>query len=136
MRCPILIGREGPVSLMADAVRLLRGHAGGGALVVVGEAGVGKTRLAEYLSDAAARAGIGTIHGRALPEGVGGPLRPVAEMLLDLTRDRAAPPDPGPHGNKRCGALRRVLSRPRRIARYSPHYARGDESTARIGYRL
>ena len=25
---------------------------------------------------------------------------------------------------------------PRRIARYSPHYAHGDESTARIGYRL
>ena len=76
MRCPILIGREGPVSLMADAVRRLRGQAGG-ALVVVGEAG------------------IGTVHGRALPEGVGGPLRPVAEMLLELTRDRAAPADAG-----------------------------------------
>jgi hypothetical protein len=25
---------------------------------------------------------------------------------------------------------------PRRIARYSPHYAHGDESTVRIGYRL
>ena len=80
---------------MADAVRRLRGQAGGGALVVVGEAGVGKTRLAEYLSDAAARAGIGTVHGRALPEGIGGPLRPIAEMLLDLTRDRAAPADAG-----------------------------------------
>ncbi len=80
---------------MADAVRRLRGQAGGGALVVVGEAGVGKTRLAEYLSDAADRAGIGTVHGRALPEGVGGPLRPIAEMLLDLARDRAAPSDAG-----------------------------------------
>ena len=80
---------------MADAARRLRGQAGGGALVVVGEAGVGKTRLAEYLSDAAARAGIATVHGRALPEGVGGPQRPVAEMLLDLTRDLAAPADAG-----------------------------------------
>ena len=95
MRCPILIGREGPVSLIAGAVRRLRGDAGGGALVVVGEAGVGKTRLAEYLSDAAARAGIEAVHGRALPEGVGGWLRPVAEMLLDLARDRAAPADAG-----------------------------------------
>jgi hypothetical protein len=34
------------------------------------------------------------------------------------------------------GALHRVLSRPRRIARYSPHYAHGDESTVGIGYRL
>jgi len=80
---------------MADAVRRLRGQAGGGALVVVGEAGVGKTRLAEYLSDAAAKADVRVVHGRALPEGVGGPLRPVAEMLLDLTRDRAAPADAG-----------------------------------------
>jgi len=95
VRCPILIGREGPVSLIAGAVRRLRGDAGGGALVVVGEAGVGKTRLAEYLSDAAARAGIEAVHGRALPEGVGGWLRPVAEMLLELTRDRAAPADAG-----------------------------------------
>ena len=95
MRCPILVGREGPVSLITDAVRRLRGQAGGGALVVVGEAGVGKTRLAEYLSDAAAKADVRAVHGRALPEGVGGPLRPVAEMLLELTRDRAAPADAG-----------------------------------------
>jgi len=80
---------------MADAVLRLRGQAGGGALVVVGEAGVGKTRLAEYLSDAAAKADVRAVHGRALPEGVGGPLRPVAEMLLELTRDRAAPVDAG-----------------------------------------
>src|ERR1700683_3171762 len=78
---------------MADAVRRLRGEAGGGALVVVGEAGVGKTRLAEYLSDAAAKAGVRAVRGRALPEAVGGWLRPVAEVLLELTRDRPAPGD-------------------------------------------
>ena len=80
---------------MAGAVRRLRGDSGGGALVVVGEAGVGKTRLAEYLSDAAARAAITAVHGRALPEGVSGPLGPVAEVLLDLARDRPAPQDAG-----------------------------------------
>jgi DNA-binding CsgD family transcriptional regulator len=74
-------------------VRRLRGDAGGGAVLVVGEAGVGKTRLAEYLSDAAAKAGVRVVHGRALPEGVGGWLRPVAEVLLELTRDRPAPGD-------------------------------------------
>ncbi len=78
---------------MADAVRRLRGDTGGGALVVVGEAGIGKTRLAEYLSDASARAGIRAVHGRALPDGLGGSLRPVAEVLLELTRDRPAPGD-------------------------------------------
>jgi len=60
---------------------------------MVGEAGVGKTRLAEYLSDAAVKAGIRAVCGRALPEERGSPLRPVAEMLLELTRDRPAPGD-------------------------------------------
>ena len=64
-------------------------------LVVVGEAGVGKTRLAEYLDDAAAQAGTRVVHGRALPERLGGSLRPVAEMLLELTRNRPAPGDAG-----------------------------------------
>ena len=95
MRCPILIGRDRPVSLIAAAVGRLRGDASGGALVVAGEAGVGKTRLAEYLTDAAAEAGIRAVHGRALPEGIGSSLRPVAEMLLELTRDCPAPGDAG-----------------------------------------
>ncbi|MGD0605108.1 MAG: AAA family ATPase [Streptosporangiaceae bacterium] len=95
MRCPILVGREGPASVLADAVCRLRGDRGGEALVVVGEAGVGKTRLAEYLDDAAAQAGIRVVHGRALPEGLGGSLRPVAEILLELTRNR---PPPGAAG--------------------------------------
>ena len=92
VRCPILVGREGPVSLIADAVRRLR-SGNGAALVVVGEAGVGKTRLAEYLGDAATTAGLDLVHGRALPEGLGGSLRPIAEMLLELTRDRTVPGD-------------------------------------------
>lgn len=93
MRCPILVGREGPASVLADAICRLRGDRGGEALVVVGEAGVGKTRLAEYLDDAAAQAGIRVVHGRALPEGLGGSLRPVAEILLELTRNRPPPGD-------------------------------------------
>ena len=36
----------------------------------------------------------------------------------------------------RQGALHRVLECPRRIARYSPRYARGGDCMARIGYRL
>ncbi len=80
------------MSLIADAIRRLR-SGNGAALVVVGEAGVGKTRLAEYLGDAAVAAGLGVVHGRALPEGLGGSLRPVAEMLLELTRDRTVPGD-------------------------------------------
>ena len=90
MRCPIIVGREEPVSVLADAVRRLRADARGGVLVV-GEAGVGKTRLAEHTQEIAVRAGITTVIGRALPEAGGSPLRPFAEVLLELTRDRPAP---------------------------------------------
>jgi hypothetical protein len=93
VRCPIMIGREGPVSLIADAIRRLRADAHDGALIVLGEAGIGKTRLAEHISEVAAKAGVAAIAGRALPDAAGGPLRPVAEILLELTRDRPVPED-------------------------------------------
>jgi hypothetical protein len=93
VRCPIIVGREGLLSLLASAVRRLRAERRGGALVLVGEAGVGKTRLAEHAREAAGKAGIVTVTGRALPEAADGSLRPVAEALLALTRDRPAPED-------------------------------------------
>ena len=93
MRCPIIVGREGLLSLLASSVRRLRAEGRGGALVLVGEAGVGKTRLAEHAREAAGKAGIVTVTGRALPEAADGSLRPVAEALLALTRDRPAPED-------------------------------------------
>jgi DNA-binding CsgD family transcriptional regulator len=95
VRCPILVGREGPVAAIDGAVRRLREEARGGALVVVGEAGIGKTRMAEHMGAAAAGAGMTAVKGRALPEAVSGSLRPVAEALLELIRDRPAPEDPG-----------------------------------------
>ena len=79
------------MSVLADAVRRLRADARGGVLVVVGEAGVGKTRLAEHTQEIAVRAGITAVIGRALPEAGGSLLRPFAEALLELTRDRPAP---------------------------------------------
>ena len=93
MRCPIIVGREGLLSLLASAVRRLRAEGRGGALVLVGEAGVGKSRLAEHAREAAGKAGIVTVTGRALPEAADGSLRPLAEALLALTRDRPAPED-------------------------------------------
>ncbi len=51
------------------------------------------TRLAEHLAEQAAGAGLAALTGRALPEEGGGPLRPLAEALLQLTRGRPAPRD-------------------------------------------
>jgi predicted ATPase len=91
VRCPILIGREEPAALLAAAVRRLSGPRRGAALVLAGEAGIGKSRLAGHMSAAADRAGIRVVTGRALPGGIGGILAPVAELVLEVTRDRPAP---------------------------------------------
>ena len=93
MRCPILIGRQEPAALIAAAVRRLRGPGRGSALVIAGEAGIGKSRLAEHMSASAARAGVRVAVGRAVPAGLGGPLGPVAEVILDVTRGRPVPAD-------------------------------------------
>jgi class 3 adenylate cyclase len=54
--CPVLIGRQQELSLLEDA--LLEAHRGSGRFVVLaGEAGMGKTRLAEELQQRAKRAG-------------------------------------------------------------------------------
>ena len=93
MRCPILVGRQEQAAVIDDAVRGLRQHGRPGALVVTGEAGVGKTRLCEYLRDEAARAGLRPVTGRALPGALGSALRPIAEVILEMTRGRAVPDD-------------------------------------------
>ncbi len=71
VRCPILVGRQEPAALIAAAVRARRPGRGGGrgrgsALVIAGEAGIGKSRLAEHMSASAARAGIRVAAGRAV----------------------------------------------------------------------
>ena len=93
MRCPILVGRQEPSALIAAAVRRLCGPGRGSALVIAGEAGIGKSRLAEHMSASAARVGVRVAIGRAVPAGLGGPLGPVAEVILDVTRGRPAPAD-------------------------------------------
>jgi DNA-binding NarL/FixJ family response regulator len=84
---------------MAAAIGRLSGQSSGGgpgrggALVLAGEAGVGKSRLAEHMRAVAVRARIRVVTGRALPAGIGGMLGPVAEVLLDVTRGLPAPDD-------------------------------------------
>jgi predicted ATPase len=94
VRCPVLIGRAEPAALIAETVARLAGSGRGGALVMTGEAGIGKSRLAGHMSTVAARAGVQVVTGRALPTGIGGPLGPVAEVVMAVTRDRPAPADP------------------------------------------
>jgi hypothetical protein len=93
VRCPTLIGRQEPAGLIAGAVRRLTATGRGGALVVTGEAGIGKSRLAEHMSALAARADVRVVTGRAMPAGIGGPLGPIAEVIQDISRGRPVPAD-------------------------------------------
>ena len=89
-RCPVLVGRGREASVLAQAVGGLAGGAGT-VTVLTGEAGIGKTRLAEYAAELARRAGAGVVAGRAVAEFSASPYRPLSEALLMAARDRPVP---------------------------------------------
>ncbi len=93
MRCPILVGRQEPAARIADAVGGLRRLGRAATLVVAGEPGVGKTRLCEHTREVAARAGLRSVTGRALPGRLDSVLRPIAEVILEVTRGQTVPDD-------------------------------------------
>jgi DNA-binding NarL/FixJ family response regulator len=79
LRCPVVVGRAGE---LAEVRRLVAAAASGrgGALAVVGEAGVGKTRLLDVAASAAADAGLLVLSGRAVQGG--GSYRAIAEAVV------------------------------------------------------
>ena len=79
LRCPVVVGRAGE---LAEVRRLVAAAASGrgGALAVVGEAGVGKTRLLDAAASAATDAGLLVLSGRAVQGG--GSYRAIAEAVV------------------------------------------------------
>jgi DNA-binding CsgD family transcriptional regulator len=79
LRCPVVVGRAGE---LAQVRRLVSAAAGGrgGVLAVLGEAGVGKTRLLDAAAAAAADAGLLVLGGRAV-QGAGS-YRAIAEAVV------------------------------------------------------
>jgi hypothetical protein len=87
--CPVLVGR----SVELAAVRRLVDAAAagsGGSLLVLGEAGIGKTRLLDELARRAHEANLLVLTGRAVPGG--GTYRPFADAML-AAADRPEFPD-------------------------------------------
>lgn len=80
MRCPVTIGRHEEREAL-DAVVVGAAVGRGGTLAIVGEAGIGKTRLVEWAAERAATLGMAVMVGRATSQRV--PLRPIVEMLFD-----------------------------------------------------
>jgi DNA-binding CsgD family transcriptional regulator/tetratricopeptide (TPR) repeat protein len=85
--CPVLVGRDEEVGVLVDALgRAAEGH--GGVVFLVGEAGVGKSRLVREVSARARAQRLPVLTGRAVPGGVPAPLRPLAEAVLGELRRR------------------------------------------------
>jgi DNA-binding CsgD family transcriptional regulator/tetratricopeptide (TPR) repeat protein len=83
--CPVLVGREDEVQVLVEGLdRACDGH--GGAFLVVGEAGVGKSRLIREVSRLARSRSMSVLAGRAVAGGVPVAFRPLAEAVLDGLR--------------------------------------------------
>ena len=84
--CPVLIGRDEEWRLLLAALQAA--EAGRGQFVVMtGEAGIGKSRLAGDLVSAARSRRHTVLVGRAVPATTSGPYRPLTAALLQALRD-------------------------------------------------
>ncbi|MFF5358871.1 AAA family ATPase [Streptomyces scabiei] len=89
---PALVGRRAERELLAAAVRAAR-DGRGSSVFVLGEPGIGKSRLVEDAASAAAGAGARVLRGRAASAGRAVPLRPLAEAVFSGLRGERAPAD-------------------------------------------
>jgi DNA-binding CsgD family transcriptional regulator len=80
---PRFVGREADLAVLDDRLRAARAGQGGSVLVV-GEAGVGKSRLVREAAARARAAGETVLVGRSVEAGA--PWRPLAELLLACER--------------------------------------------------
>jgi predicted ATPase len=91
--CPTVIGRDrelGTIKTALDHARAGRGQA----LLLVGEAGIGKSRLAREADTAAEDAGMIVLRGRGVQSASPIPYRPFAEALCAAVRTAGPPENP------------------------------------------
>jgi AAA ATPase domain len=85
-----LIGRDGPLAAL-DAALTGAGSGRPSAVLVGGEAGVGKSRLVSAFAERSSTAGARVLTGECLELGAGGlPFAPFTAVLRDLVRDLGA----------------------------------------------
>jgi DNA-binding CsgD family transcriptional regulator/tetratricopeptide (TPR) repeat protein len=96
--CPVVVGRDAELALLDQ--RLDGAHVGSGSMVfLVGEAGVGKSRLTRETEARARDAGMRTLRGRAIHAITPIPYRPLAEAVHAAVPAGDAPDAPklGPY---------------------------------------
>ncbi|MER5939167.1 AAA family ATPase [Streptomyces sp. NPDC001928] len=92
MSSSALVGREPERDLLTAAVASA-GEGRGSSVFVLGEPGIGKSRLVEETAAAAVRSGLRVLRGRAASAGRAVPLRPLAEAVFSGLRGEGAPAD-------------------------------------------
>ncbi|MFI6029887.1 helix-turn-helix transcriptional regulator [Amycolatopsis magusensis] len=118
-RAPRLIGRDAESAQVGSALERTRaGH--GCSFFVVGEPGIGKTRLAADAIGSALDAGMVVLRGRGSTTGPAVPFRPLTEALLSLVRTG------DPDLPARLGPYRPVLGR--LVPDWADESSRGGES--------
>jgi DNA-binding CsgD family transcriptional regulator len=83
--CPVLVGRDDEARHLQSAL-VEAGQGRGGAVLITGEAGIGKSRLVREISRTASARGYLVLTGRAVSGGVPTPFRPFAEALVSALR--------------------------------------------------
>ena len=99
-----LVGRGRELGLLEIGLAETR-HANGGSFFLIGEPGIGKSRLASESERLAAAAGMVLLRGRGSSVGPTVPFRPFAEALMSLSRGGESPL------LAELGAYRPILSR-------------------------
>lgn len=84
--CPELIGRESEIRTLMTAFDAARDRRGG-VLVLSGEAGIGKTRLAREAAAHASERGWEVVTARAVESAQLTPLRPIVEAVTNIPRN-------------------------------------------------
>jgi DNA-binding CsgD family transcriptional regulator/tetratricopeptide (TPR) repeat protein len=93
MLCPVVVGRTTELGTLDSALdEAAAGH--GGVVVLVGDAGVGKSRLARAARERADELGMAVLAGRCVPGDSPVPYRPLTEAFASHFRGPAPPRDP------------------------------------------
>ncbi len=92
MLCPEFVGREAERLWLRGRVEDLAADSGG-VIVLLGEAGAGKSRLARVAVEVAHARGAAVLIGRSVPGARPVPYRPLTEALLGAFRDSGPPDD-------------------------------------------
>jgi predicted ATPase len=104
---PSIVGREAELADLGEALAAAR-DGNGRVVIISGEAGIGKSRLAREVTERAREAGMKVLVGRAAQTGTPVPYRPFAEAIQSSLRKVAEIQEPSLDPYRR--ALRRLLA--------------------------